>query len=87
MSQTVSIAPSRPVVPTKPPVRQQYIDLRTSVHRKLLNKLNLEALAQVDRSRAESEIRTLLSQLVTEEATPISLTEREMLFSEILALA
>ena len=84
MSQTVSIAPPRPAVPTKPPVRQQYIDLRTSVHRKLLNKLNLEALAQVDRTRAESEIRTLLSQLVAEEATPISLTEREMLFSEIL---
>jgi pilus assembly protein CpaF len=84
MSQVVSIAPPRSAAPPKPQVRQQYIDLRTSVHRKLLNKLNLEALAQVDRTRAESEIRTLLSQLVAEEATPISLSEREMLFSEIL---
>jgi pilus assembly protein CpaF len=84
MSQAATLAPSRPAAPVKPQVRQQYIDLRTSVHRKLLNKLNLEALAQVDRNRAESEIRTLLSQLVAEEATPISLTEREMLFSEIL---
>jgi pilus assembly protein CpaF len=65
-------------------VRQQYLDLRMNVHRKLLNRLNLEALAQVDRARAESEIRTLLGQLVAEESIPISLTERDMLFGEIL---
>ena len=65
-------------------VRQQYLDLRASIHRKLLNRLNLEALAQVERARAEAEIRTLLTQLVAEEGTPISLTEREMLYGEIL---
>jgi pilus assembly protein CpaF len=85
MSQAApSIAPPRPAGPAKPQVRQQYIDLRTNVHRKLLNRLNLEALAQTDRTRAESEIRALLGQLVTEESIPISLTEREMLFGEIL---
>jgi pilus assembly protein CpaF len=72
------------VAPPKPQVRQQYLDLRTSVHRKLLNRLNLEALASVDRARAESEIRTLLGTLVAEESIPISLTERELLFAEIL---
>src|SRR4051794_39059747 len=85
MSQAApTIAPPRPTGPAKPQVRQQYIDLRTNVHRKLLNRLNLEALAQTDRTRAESEIRALLGQLVTEESIPISLTEREMLFGEIL---
>jgi pilus assembly protein CpaF len=54
------------------------------VHRKLLNRLNLEALAQSDRARAEGEIRTLLGQLLVEESTPISLGERETLFGEIL---
>ncbi len=58
--------------------------LRAGVHRKLLNRLNLEALAQADRSRAESEIRTLLLELLAEEATPLSLAERETLFAEIL---
>jgi pilus assembly protein CpaF len=72
------------VAPPKPQVRQQYLDLRMSVHRKLLNRLNLEALASVDRARAESEIRTLLGTLVAEESIPISLTERELLFAEIL---
>jgi pilus assembly protein CpaF len=64
--------------------RQQYLELRANVHRKLLTRLNLEALAQSDRSRAESEIRALLGQLLSEEGTPISLSERETLFSEVL---
>src|SRR5437762_12762687 len=64
--------------------RQQYLDLRANVHRKLLNRLNLEALAQADRSRAESEIRTLMGEILGEEGTPISLSERETLFAELL---
>jgi pilus assembly protein CpaF len=66
------------------PPRQQYMLLRAGVHRKLLNRLNLEALAQADRGRAESEIRTLLLELLGEEATPLSLSERDTLFAEIL---
>jgi pilus assembly protein CpaF len=65
-------------------IRQQYLDLRANVHRRLLNRLNLEALAQTDRARAEGEIRSLLSQLLSEETTPISLAERETLFGEVL---
>jgi pilus assembly protein CpaF len=64
--------------------RQQYLELRANVHRKLLARLNLEALAQTDRARAEGDIRTLLGQLLAEETTPISLSEREMLFGEVI---
>ena len=66
------------------PVRQQYLELRASVHKKLLNRLNLEALANADRARAEGEIRSLLGLLLSEESTPLSLTERETLFAEVL---
>src|SRR5882672_6857096 len=66
------------------PPRQAYLDLKANVHRKLLNRLNLEALAQSDRSRAESEIRTLMGELLAEEGTPLSLGERETLFVELL---
>jgi pilus assembly protein CpaF len=68
---------------TKPP-RQQYLDLRAAVHRKLLNRLNLEALALTDRGRAEAEIRTLLGQLLSEENAPLNVSERETLFVEVL---
>ena len=64
--------------------RPQYIELKANVHRKLLNRLNLEALANADRSRAESEIRTLVGELLAEEATPVSLSERDILFSELV---
>src|SRR3954463_11485354 len=65
------------------PPRAQYLELKANVHRKLLNRLNLEALAQSDRSRAESEIRSLLGQLLAEEGTPLNLSEREPLFMEL----
>jgi pilus assembly protein CpaF len=70
-------------IPQAPP-SQRYLDLKSSVHRKLLNRLNLEALAQTERARAESEIRTLLSELLSEENTPLSLGERETLFMEVI---
>jgi pilus assembly protein CpaF len=79
-TSTPSPAPNRP----QPAVRQQYLDLKANVHRKLLNRLNLEALASSDRARAESEIRTLLGELLAEENTPLSLGEREMLFGELI---
>jgi len=69
---------------SQPPPRQPYLELKASVHRKLLNRLNLEALAQSDRARAESEIRTLVGELLAEEGTPLSLGEREVLFGELL---
>ena len=74
---------SRAPLRTAPP-RQQYLELRAAVHRKLLNRLNLEALAVTERARAESEIRTLLSQLLSEESTPLNIAERETLFGEVL---
>src|SRR6186713_191279 len=81
-----AVTPKPMVAPAPRPQgpRPQYLELRANVHRKLLNRLNLEALAQTDRSRAEGEIRALLSQLLTEESTPINLSERETLFAEVL---
>src|SRR5256712_2758120 len=69
----------RPLAP-----RAGYMELKANVHRKLLNRLNLEALASTDRARAESEIRSLLFDLISEEGTPLSMTEREAIFSDIV---
>ena len=77
----------RPLAPPRPPVqppRAHYVELKASVHRRLLNRLNLEALANADRARAESEIRTLVGELLVEEGTPLSLSEREVLLGELL---
>jgi pilus assembly protein CpaF len=75
---------ARPPARSAAPPRQQYLELRATVHRKLLNRLNLEALAHAERARAEGEIRALLIQLLSEEQAPLSLGERETLFGEVL---
>ena len=64
--------------------RAQYLDLKTSIHRKLLARLNLEALASADRDRAEAEIRSLAASLIAEAGIPLSLTEREAIVGDIL---
>ena len=74
-------APGRARVDTP---RPQYIELKANVHRKLLNRLNLEALASVERARAESEIRTLLFDLIAEEGMPLSMTERDAILGDVI---
>ena len=74
--------PSGAHAPAAP--RPQYIQLKANVHRKLLNRLNLEALASADRQRAEGEIRSLVFELLAEEATPVSLAEREQILGDLL---
>jgi len=75
MSSPVQAVSNRQGAPAPRPqaVRREYVELKANVHKKLLNRLNLEALAQADRTRAENEIRTLVIQLVNEEGTAISL--------------
>jgi pilus assembly protein CpaF len=68
----------------QPPPRAHYVELKANVHRKLLNRLNLEALAHAERSRAESEIRTLVGELLAEEGAPLNLSERDLLLSELI---
>src|SRR5256885_7493157 len=88
LNTSTAIPPTSPgarpaYVPLKPQ-RQQYLDLKAIVHRKLLDRLNLEALAQVDRTRAEHEIRTLITDLLNEGGVPVSLSERDALFGELI---
>src|SRR3712207_7647330 len=67
----------RPPRSTLFPYTTLFRSLKGNVHRKLIGRLNLEALAQVDRARAEGEIRALLSELLAGEATPLSMSERD----------
>jgi pilus assembly protein CpaF len=64
--------------------RAQYLEVRGSVHRKLLAKLNLEKLATAERSRVEAEIRVLVSALIAEAGVPLSVTERDAILGDII---
>ena len=82
----MSVTTTAITTPTSTPIapRPGYLELKANVHRKLLNRLNLEALASADRARAEAEIRTLLFELIAEEGTPLSMTEREAFLADII---
>ncbi len=89
MSAPTIISLNSPMPPARPAPRVEaprpgYLDMKASVHRKLLNRLNLEALASADRARAESEIKTLLFELIAEEGTPLSMSERESFFADVI---
>ncbi|RPI50013.1 MAG: CpaF family protein [Acidobacteria bacterium] len=72
---------SDPVVNAR---RAQYLEVRGSVHRKLLTKLNLEKLATAERSRVEAEIRSLVSSLIAEAGVPLSVSERDAILGDVI---
>jgi pilus assembly protein CpaF len=73
-------APSK----TKRPISQQYQDLKFTLHRKLLDKINLEALASIETQQLRNEVRSALTALMDEEQTLLSALERNQLISEVL---
>ena len=64
--------------------RAQYLEVRGSVHRKLLTKLNLEKLATAERSRVEAEIKVLVSSLIAEAGVPLSVSERDAILGDVI---
>ena len=68
-----------------PPVRADYAAVKTTIHRKLIQKLNLNRLNDVRRGEAFArEVGAILETLVVGESTPMSLQERERLAQEVL---
>jgi pilus assembly protein CpaF len=59
-------------------------ELKFALHRKLLDRINLEALSLVAAERAKMEIRSALVKLVEEETTPLSMVERDRVIGEVL---
>jgi pilus assembly protein CpaF len=62
----------------------EYQELKFTLHRKLLDRINLEALSSMAGERVRAEIRTAVAKLVEEEKTPLSLVEKDRVIEEIL---
>jgi pilus assembly protein CpaF len=63
---------------------EQYLDLKFTIHRKLLDRIKLEALSGVATDRVRTEIRTAVARLVEDERTPLSMIEKDRLVEEVL---
>ncbi len=61
-----------------------YQDLKFTLHRKLLDRINLEALSSMPSERMRAEVRVAVARLVDEERTPLSLVEKDKIIDEIL---
>jgi pilus assembly protein CpaF len=64
--------------------RMEYQQVKADLHRKILDKLDLEKLGRTPSDAARDEVLTLIRSTVNTEAVPLSFAERERLSREIL---
>src|ERR1700680_3740971 len=62
----------------------EYQALKFALHRKLLDRINLEALSSVTSERVRNEVRSAVAKLVEEERTPLSIAEKDRVIEEVL---
>ena len=64
--------------------RTEYQQVKADLHRKILDRLNLERLGRTPSDAARDEVLALIRNSVNSEAVPLSFAERERLSREIL---
>jgi pilus assembly protein CpaF len=64
--------------------RTDFGTVKTAIHRKLIQKLNLDRVTEVNRDEVRREVGLILEGLVIGESTPMNLQERERLAHEVL---
>jgi pilus assembly protein CpaF len=69
---------------SKGALKPEYQELKFTLHRKLLDKINLEALATIDNQRVRGEVRNALMQLIDSEQTLLSSVEKQHICDEVL---
>jgi pilus assembly protein CpaF len=62
----------------------EYQELKFALHRKLLERINLEVLSALGGERVRGEIRAAVAKLLEEESTPLSRIEKERITEEVL---
>src|ERR1700746_1164098 len=72
--------PPMPITTT----RTDYSAVKTAIHRKLIQKLNLDKLSEIKREDVRREVSQLLESLVVGESAPMHLQERGRLAQEVL---
>jgi len=58
--------------------------VKATIHRKLIQKLNLDRITEASREEVRREVGSIIEALVVGESTPMNLQERERLVQEVL---
>src|ERR1700680_2154498 len=69
---------------SKSALKPEYQELKFTLHRKLVDKINIEALAAIDDQRVRSEVRQALISLIDSEPTLLSSLEKQQICDEVL---
>ncbi len=79
-------APFRPAAPGPEEAEETVSipEIKSRIHRQLLERLNLSNLESYERSQVVSEIRKVVQDLLAREAVPLNLDEREALVDQVL---
>src|SRR6266481_4484126 len=64
--------------------RTDFGSVKAAIHRKLIQKLNLDKLTDVNREEVRREVSMILEGIVHGESAPMNLQERERLVQEVL---
>src|SRR3982074_3124403 len=65
-------------------LKPEYQELKFTLHRKLVDKINLEALAAIDNQRVRGEVHQALISLIDGEPTLLSSVEKQQICEEVL---
>jgi pilus assembly protein CpaF len=86
---TVNVKPnveSLPLTSTGRVVADEYFEIKTKIHLRLLDLLDLSLIDTLERNVLKAEIKSLIARILNEDEirVPLNFTERESLFAEIL---
>src|SRR6185437_12838239 len=63
---------------------KSYQDLKTTLHRELLNKIDLERLTSLQDLRARTQVQSVIYDLIGNSTVPLSAVEKERICREVL---
>src|SRR2546427_9909778 len=72
------------MLPSTAAARTDFGGVKAAIHRKLIQKLNLDRLNEVNREDVRREVSQILEAIVHGESAPMNLQERERLAQEVL---
>ncbi len=64
--------------------RREYMEMKHRLHRRLLERINLGRLAEIDAPRVRGEVRSAVAALVAEDEQQLPAESREQLIEEVL---
>ena len=84
MGPSAQAAPKGPAKLRETVAHNRNLDLKVSIHRSLLDKINLSALESMSREQIQVEVGELVAELLDEQHEPLNTRERSALVKEVL---